>query len=113
MELGQLDGVTAELVPHDGEHPVSKRIGHPGADPFEQRQRDHRAWNIRSDCFRNHPSAFAGIRNLRADPVQRGVLVKSLSSKIQEPGTDNAAVSPGFRHLCEIESKLLLLFEKG
>ena len=109
MVLRFLDRVAAELVPHDGEHSVPKRIGDSGANALEQREGDHRARNIGSDSLSNHPSSFAGICYLRTDPVQRGVLTERFSSQVQKPGTNDTAVAPRFRDLPQVESEFLFL----
>src|SRR5438309_10358058 len=56
----------------------------------------------------NGPAAFAGIGNAAGKAFERGLLKQRNGGESQQPGSDDAAATPHFGDICEIEIELVV-----
>ena len=101
----------AELIAHRGEQSVGIGLLVARAQPRHERERQDRRGDVEIDRFEHRPSAFAGIGNPRLDPFHLGIFVKGASGEIEEPGADDAALTPDLGDLGEIEAEFLFLLQ--
>src|SRR5262245_1571273 len=89
--------MAAELAAQRGNHPHGRRILLPGGESREQRGRDRRQWYGMVDRCLDGPTALAGVFYVTADPRQVGVCVERAIEQLEQPRTDDRALTPGLK----------------
>src|SRR5450759_4695317 len=101
--------MTSEAPAHRGEDFVAEVILSSGREPRVQRGGQN--WGRRAyvDGCDARPAALARIGHSAREAGQIRALQQSLGGEIEQPGGDDAATTPEFRHRGQVERVLVQL----
>src|SRR5438105_2342994 len=107
--------MAAEGIAHGGQ----KLVGEGGfalrGEAVEQRRREHGRRNAGVDCRLERPAALAGIGDAAAELGERRIVLQRVGGKIEQPGSDDAAMPPDLGHGGQVDVELVVLriFERA
>src|SRR6266481_1289077 len=106
---GFLFDVPAELETHGGENFSGKVVFAARNEALVQRCSENRSRRRGFDGGEHGPAAFAGIGDAAGEAFELRLFEKRDGGEVEEPGSDDAAATPDFGDVREIEIVLIVL----